>query len=75
MSRDGKVYDFGTLTDVKAFITTKAYDPMDGDSNIGMGNFLTIEDKVAYANLFPGRNYKLVAELHDAKTGDCCPGT
>ncbi len=70
VSRDGKVYDFGTLTDVKASITTKAYDPMDGDSNIGMGNFLTIEDKVAYANLFPGRNYKLVAELHDANTGD-----
>ena len=55
---------------MKASITTKAYDPMDGDSNIGMSNFLTIEDKVAYANLFPGRNYKLVAELHDAKTGD-----
>jgi hypothetical protein len=70
VSRDGKVYDFGTLIDVKASITTKAYDPMDGDSNIGMGNFITIEDKVAYANLFPGRNYKLVAELHDAKTGD-----
>ncbi len=70
VSRDGKVYDFGTLTDVKASITTKAYDPMDGDSNIGMGNFLTIEDKVAYANLFPGRRYKLVAELHDANTGD-----
>ena len=69
VSRDGKVYDFGTLTDVKASITTKAYDPMDGDSNIGMGNFLTIEDKVAYANLFPGRDYKLVAELHDAKNG------
>ena len=70
VSRDGKVYDFGILTDVKASITTKAYDPMDGDSNIGMGNFITIEDKVAYANLFTGRNYKLVAELHDAKTGD-----
>ena len=74
VSRDGKVYDFGTLTDVKASITTKAYDPMDGDSNIGMGNFLTIEDKVAYANLFPGRNYKLVADLHDAKTGDLLSG-
>ena len=70
VSRDGKVYDFGTLTDVKASITTKAYDPMDGDSNIGMGNFLTIEDKVVYANLLPGRNYKLVAELHDANTGE-----
>ena len=74
VSRDGKVYDFGTLTDVKASITTKAYDPMDGDSNIGMGNPLTIEDKVAYANLFPGRNYKLVAELHDAKNGDALNG-
>jgi hypothetical protein len=70
VSRDGKVYDFGTLTDVKASITTKAYDPMDGDSNIGMGDYLYIEDKVAYANLFPGRSYTLVAELHDAKTGE-----
>ncbi len=69
VSRDGKVYDFGTLTDVKASITTKAYDPMDGDSNVGMGN-VTISDKVTYANLFPDRNYKLIAELHDAKTGD-----
>lgn len=70
VSRDGKVYDFGTLTDVKASIITKAYDPMDGDSNIGMGDYLYIEDKVAYANLFPGRSYTLVAELHDAKTGE-----
>ena len=70
VSRDGKVYDFGTLTDVKASITTKAYDPMDGDSNIGMGDYLHIEDKVSYANLFPGRSYTLVAELHDAKTGE-----
>ena len=70
VSRDGKVYDFGTLTDVKASITTKAYDPMDGDSNVGMGDYLYIEDKVAYANLFPGRSYTLVAELHDAKTGE-----
>ena len=70
VSRDGKVYDFGTLTDVKASITTKAYDPMDGDSNIGMGDYLYLEDKVAYANLFPGRSYTLVAELHDAKTGE-----
>ena len=70
VSRDGKVYDFGTLTDVKASITTKAYDPTDGDSNIGMSNYVKIEDKVAYANLFPGRNYKLMAELHDAETGE-----
>ena len=74
VSRDGKVYDFGTLTDVKASITTKAYDPMDGDSNVGMGDSLYIEDKVAYANLFPGRSYKLVAELHDARTGDALLG-
>ena len=70
IGRDGKVYDFGTLTDVKPSITTKAYDPMDGDSNIGMGDYLYIEDKVAYANLFPGRSYTLVAELHDAMTGE-----
>ena len=69
VSRDGKVYDFGTLTDVKASITTKAYDPMDGDSLIGMGE-VKVSDKVTYANLFPNRDYKLVAELHDSETGE-----
>lgn len=69
VSRDGKVYDFGTLTDVKASITTKAYDPMDGDSLVGMGE-VKVSDKVTYANLFPNRDYKLTAELHDSATGD-----
>ena len=68
VSRDGKVYDFGTLVDVKASITTKAYDPMDGDSLIGMGE-VKVSDKVTYANLFPNRDYKLTAELHDSETG------
>ena len=69
VSRDGKVYDFGTLTDVKASITTKAYDSMDGDSLVGMGE-VKVSDKVTYANLFPNRDYKLTAELHDSATGD-----
>ena len=69
VSRDGKVYDFGTLTDVKASITTKAYDPMDGDSLVGMGE-VKVSDKVTYANLFLNRDYKLTAELHDSATGD-----
>ena len=69
ISRNGKVYDFGTLTDVKASITTKAFDPQDGDSLVGMG-YVYIADKVNYSNLIPGRDYKLVAELHDASTGD-----
>ena len=69
VSRDGKVYDFGTLVDVKASITTKAYDPMDGDSLVGMGE-VKVSDKVTYANLFPNRDYKLTAELHDSATGD-----
>ncbi len=69
VSRDGKVYDFGTLTDVKASITTKAYDPIDGDSLVGMGE-VKVSDKVTYANLFPNRDYKLTAELHDSATGD-----
>ena len=69
VSRDGKVYDFGTLTDVKASITTKAYDPMNGDSLVGMGE-VKVSDKVTYANLFPNRDYKLTAELHDSATGD-----
>ena len=69
IGRDGKVYDFGTLTDVKASITTKAYDPMDGDSLVGMGE-VKVSDKVTYANLFPNRDYKLTAELHDSATGN-----
>lgn len=69
VSRDGKVYDFGTLVDVKASITTKAYDPTDGDSLVGMGE-VKVSDKVTYANLFPNRDYKLTAELHDSATGD-----
>ena len=69
IGRDGNVYDFGTLTDVKASITTKAYDPMDGDSLVGMGE-VKVSDKVTYANLFPNRDYKLTAELHDSATGD-----
>lgn len=73
VSRDGKVYDFGTLTDVKAAITTKAYDPVDGDTNIGMGT-VKVADKVTYSNLIPDRSYKLVAELHDSKTGDALKG-
>ena len=73
VSRDGKVYDFGTLTDVKAAITTKAYDPVDGDTNIGMGT-VKVADKVTYSNLIPDRSYKLVAELHDSETGDVLKG-
>ena len=69
VSRDGKVYDFGTLVDVKASITTKAYDPTDGDSLVGMGE-VKVSDKVTYANLFPNRDYKLTAELHDSETGE-----
>ena len=69
ISRDGKVYDFGTLTDIKASIATKAFDPQDGDTLVGMGN-VHITDKVNYSNLIPNRDYKLVAELHDTSTGD-----
>ena len=69
ISRDAVVYDFGTLDDIKATIVTNAYDPDDSDSYIGVGE-TKIADKVTYANLIAGRDYKLVAELHDSKTGD-----
>ena len=66
---DPHMLPFGTLVDVKASITTKAYDPTDGDSLVGMGE-VKVSDKVTYANLFPNRDYKLTAELHDSATGD-----
>ena len=74
ISRDGKTYDFGTLDDVKPTITTNASDALDGDSSVGVGD-VTVFDKVSYADLIPGRTYKLAAELHDAKTGDAIKGS
>src|SRR5699024_2711764 len=73
VSRDGKVYDFGTLDDVMAEITTFPYESLAGDSNVGVSE-VTVGDKVTYASLIPGRGYKLVAELHDAVTGDAING-
>ena len=74
ISRDSKTYDFGTLDDVKPTITTNASDALDGDSSVGVGE-VKVFDKVSYADLIPGRTYKLAAELHDAKTGDAIKGS
>ena len=73
IDRDGKVYDFGTLDDVKSSITTKAFDPTDNDSSIGVGD-VCIADTVSYANLKPGKAYTLEATLHDSETGDAIDG-
>ena len=73
VTRDGKVYDFGTLDDQTASIHTNAYDPADKDDTVGAGE-TKVADKVTYTGLIPGRTYRLVAELHDAKTGDPIKG-
>ena len=69
ISRDGKTYDFGTLDDTAATITTNAYDPMDNDSYVGVGE-VQVADKVTYSNVIKGREYTIKGELHDAETGD-----
>lgn len=69
ISRDGQCYDFGTLDDQKASIHTNAYDADDNDKYVGVGE-VSVADKVTYSNVIAGRPYTLVAELHDAKTGE-----
>lgn len=69
ISRDGVSYDFGTLDDIAATITTNAYDPMDNDSYVGVGE-VQVADKVTYSNVIKGREYTIKGELHDAETGN-----
>ena len=69
ISRDGATYDFGTLDDIAATITTNAYDPVDGDGYVGVGE-IQVADKVTYSNVIKGREYTIKGELHDAETGD-----
>ena len=68
ITRDSVSYDFGTLDDLKPEISTNAYDPTDGDSQIGVGD-VAIADKVTYGGLSKGDQYRLNATLVDASTG------
>ena len=68
ITRDSVSYDFGTLDDLKPEISTNAYDPTDGDSQVGVGD-VAIADKVTYGGLSKGDQYRLNATLVDASTG------
>lgn len=69
ITRDGVTYDFGTLDDVQPEISTNAYDPVDGDKRVPVGE-VTIADKVTYSGLAKGEEYTLVTTVVDAETGD-----
>ena len=72
ITRDGVVYDYGSLDDQpqpNVSITTNAYDPADGDNTIMAGN-VEIADKVAYTGLTAGETYRLTAIIVDAETGE-----
>ena len=71
ITRDGVVYDFGTLDDQPqptVSITTNAYDPTDGDNSIMAGD-VRIADKVTYTGLTAGETYRLTASIVDTETG------
>lgn len=72
ITRDGVVYDYGTLDDQPrpaVSITTNAYDPTDGDDTIMAGN-VRIADKVTYTGLTAGETYRLTASIVDTETGE-----
>ena len=73
VSRDAKVIDLGTLDDPQPEIHTTAYDAADGDGYLAVGS-VTVADRVSYSHVVAGRDYRLVAELHDSKTGDAILG-
>ena len=73
VSRDAKVIDLGTLDDPQPEIHTTAYDAADGDGYLAVGS-VTVADRVSYSHVVAGRDYRLVAELHDSKTGDAITG-
>ena len=77
ITRDGVVYDYGTLDDQPqptVSITTNAYDPTDGDNSIMAGD-VRIADKVTYTGLTAGETYRLTASIVDTETGDDKPVT
>ena len=51
-------------------IGTQATDAGDGDHEASADAKVTIDDQVAYANLTPGKEYKLVGTLMDKETGE-----
>ena len=73
VSRDAKVIDLGTLDDPQPEIHTTAYDAADSDGYLAVGS-VTVADRVSYSHVVAGRDYRLVAELHDSKTGDAITG-
>ena len=72
ITRDGVVYDYGTLDDhpqPTVSITTNAYDPTDGDNSIMAGD-VRIADKVTYTGLTAAETYRLTASIVDTETGE-----
>lgn len=57
-----------TITPPEPEIGTTATDAADGDHEVAAGKEVTINDEVAYINLVPGEEYRLVGTLIDKET-------
>lgn len=62
--------DLGTVDDVPIpRLATEATDKADGDHVLAPDGKVTVVDEVAYANLVPGKTYKVKGTLMDKATG------
>lgn len=70
ISADRQTVDLGYIDDPEASIATCARDGLDGDKTIASSQEACIVDIVSFANLIPGRTYKLTGKVKNAQTGD-----
>lgn len=70
ISADGQTVDLGYIDDPEASIATCARDGSDGDKTLASSQEASIVDTVSFANLIPGRTYKLTGKVKNAQTGE-----
>lgn len=70
ISADGQTVDLGYIDDPEASIATCAHDGLDGDKTLAPSRQASIVDTVSFANLIPGRTYKLTGKVKNAQTGE-----
>ena len=69
ITKPGHTVDLGTADDPGVVIGTYATDSADGDKHVAVDDSVTVNDRVDYSNLIPGREYRMEAQLVDASDG------